>query len=699
MNLTEFAKEILLTENIQTKIGASCSDFSVSGASLTMTVDEPGRPSKLKFGRELSRSDKFPASFEHSIARGNTLHYFANHELLALELMALCILKFPSAETAFLKGLYHTMRDEQRHLGLYIKRMNELGVEFGSLPANEFFWRTMSKMKSPSDFVAKLSLTFEQANLDHCLWFERRFNACGDFDSARLLREVYEDEISHVGHGLSWFEKWVPGQEEDDLFERHQSFLEEPLSLSRAKGKHFDQKGRKAAKLPQRYIDKLYVYNRSKGAVPDLYIFNPFMEKDLATGRVTTRKQQEVRFEREYAPVMGFLCKSHDIISTQNKLSQEFLRGWKDLGFSFPEQKVSLSNAQTSFQNLSSERKMGEIVGWGKVEKNFIDDRLGGLPTLNDGPEIRELSRLFDKTQLLPRIKKIGKRSKFFDDFINHHRFVVSDLYGFETYCEKIFSSFDSIWIKEPFGVSGGGSRLLKKSEFESLSYKGFIKKLFSDSAKRIPSEGRVTLEPCIERLLDFSVTSYVGSGPDKAVHKYQMVRSLCDRKGQYRGHYLGDPFEGLDSTLKRQLYIPRGAVHSWALEALEHVREVCTDLHYTGPFGIDCFLYRNKDGQLKIWISEINFRHTFGHVASALKKVLAGKHQYLWINLPSRFLSREGRKKIAEFGPDFFQAIPFDFEHSMYASFLIRASDLECAKRELQKLVVDPSKLDWPGL
>ena len=85
----------------------------------------------------------FPAlhRLEQERERGRLLHFFANHELLATELMALVLLKFPDAPAAFRKGVLQTLKDEQEHTRLYLQRMKECGIHFGELPVSGYFWR------------------------------------------------------------------------------------------------------------------------------------------------------------------------------------------------------------------------------------------------------------------------------------------------------------------------------------------------------------------------------------------------------------------------------------------------------------------------------------------------------------------------------------------------------------------------------
>ena len=174
--------------------------------------DLPGRPSELMISeRGVNAGGSTVSSFpkvnrmDETAERGKMLHFLANHELLATELMALVLLKFPNAPTEFRQGVYETMREEQAHTLMYMRRMKECGMEFGELPVNDYFWRMVAPMECPMDFVSRLSLVFEQANLDYSLHYGKLFREVGDTGTAAVLDKIYQDEIGHVGHGLKWF--------------------------------------------------------------------------------------------------------------------------------------------------------------------------------------------------------------------------------------------------------------------------------------------------------------------------------------------------------------------------------------------------------------------------------------------------------------------------------------------------------------
>jgi uncharacterized ferritin-like protein (DUF455 family) len=223
MNVTEFAEQIVFGKTLEDKLLVPGRLTHAARRNALPRVDSlvtPGRPADLQMRRGANDGSvgMQPPSDDQlgkEQARGQLLHFLANHELLATELMALVLLKFPDAPHAFRQGILVTLQEEQEHTRMYIKRMKECGVEFGSFPVSGQFWRIVEPMESPMDFVSRLSLTFEQANLDYSLHFESVFRNLGDTETADVLQKIYEDEIGHVNHGLQWFQKWKNQDQSD----------------------------------------------------------------------------------------------------------------------------------------------------------------------------------------------------------------------------------------------------------------------------------------------------------------------------------------------------------------------------------------------------------------------------------------------------------------------------------------------------
>src|SRR5436190_22871678 len=179
MEIREFAERVLFATTLEEKLQCSGDITDEHPGRALVTPAEPGRPADLRFKLTGATGDSFPGTrlLEQQRERGKLLHFFANHELLATELMALVLLKFPEAPAAFRNGVLQTLKDEQEHTRLYLQRMKECGIQFGELPVSGYFWRAISGMESPMDFVASLCLTFEQANLDFARHFARGFAA------------------------------------------------------------------------------------------------------------------------------------------------------------------------------------------------------------------------------------------------------------------------------------------------------------------------------------------------------------------------------------------------------------------------------------------------------------------------------------------------------------------------------------------
>ena len=201
MNIDEYCRRLLLGTTLEEKLLSE--DVSLNSFKKTDSLPKiPGRPAELSF--DLKGTVKLPSmhQLEDTRNRGFLLHFFLNHELLALEIMAMVILKFPELPDSFKRSLLKTMRDEQKHASLYIKSMKEFGVEPGQMPVNRFFWDCFKDIDDPMKFITGMSLTFEQANLDFSKHYAKLFRQVGDDASASVLEKIYQDEIGHVGHGV-----------------------------------------------------------------------------------------------------------------------------------------------------------------------------------------------------------------------------------------------------------------------------------------------------------------------------------------------------------------------------------------------------------------------------------------------------------------------------------------------------------------
>jgi len=182
-------------------------------------------------------------------------HIMANHELQALEVMAFVLRAFPEAPGEFRAGLVKIMADEQRHTRLHLERMAALGMNFGDIRVNGYFWGKAQEFDSLIDYLAGLPLTFEGRNLDHTLEFEDLFRHAGDEKSAGVMRAIHRDEIQHVAFGWHWL-RLLKSPDESE-WEAYESSLKWPLRPEKSRGKTFDRASRLAAGMSPEFVDRL----------------------------------------------------------------------------------------------------------------------------------------------------------------------------------------------------------------------------------------------------------------------------------------------------------------------------------------------------------------------------------------------------------------------------------------------------------
>jgi uncharacterized ferritin-like protein (DUF455 family) len=259
MDIIKHAHQILFSDNLAEKLSFPELDNSFVEHSPILIPKVPARSDKHKFSDKKLKFPKRPALINDD-KKAQALHFFANHELQAMEMMAAAILMFPTKtleDHKFKVGIMNTLQDEKRHFLLYVKRMNELGMDFGDLPVSNFFWKQLPKIETPAQYCAFMALTLEAANLDFAKFYAGIFHSIEDFKTSIILNTVYEDEIGHVAIGRKWLNIW---KGDVSLWQYFLQNLPEFITPARAKGMIFDEDGRKRAGLDADFISNVDNY-------------------------------------------------------------------------------------------------------------------------------------------------------------------------------------------------------------------------------------------------------------------------------------------------------------------------------------------------------------------------------------------------------------------------------------------------------
>ncbi|MBK9139058.1 MAG: DUF455 family protein [Verrucomicrobia bacterium] len=633
MELREFAERVLFSTTLEEKLRGEDDLSDERPGQPLASPTAPGRPPELRFRPAgISRPD-FPglAALERERERGRLLHFFANHELLATELMALALLKFPDAPPAFRRGVLKTLRDEQEHTRWYIERMRACGLAFGELPVSGYFWRCAAPMENPLDYVATLCLTFEQANLDFAGHFARGFARVGDAESARLLDRIYHDEIGHVAYGLKWFRRWKNPTESD--WEAFCRVLRFPLSPQRAKGFAVNAAGRRAAGFDADFIAHLEVYAQSKGRTPNVHVFNPFTEARLAAGRSFQPTRHQADLQRDLANLPQFLCRQDDIVLVRERPAPAFLASLQEAGFPLPEF-VEMGDAVVLPATTLAGRKLGVLRpwAWGPDSLELLRPLFGSVTGESRTPEQRfnpGIAELYSKAWSAALLRRLLTQPKpgdlspagIWEDeaWLCPPTTVGTVAKTLEEALAAIAAirahGHQQVMVKQAFSWAGHNALRLWEPEVTEPQRRWL---------ERAVLAGRpLIVEPWLERVVDFSIQLEMSA---KGLKLLGYTGLSNDHRGQYRGnwaeshHHRRPPSEVLDRLtgppdIARRFH----GLYTGLFALLEPALRAAG---YLGPVGIDALVYRSTDGTCRLKpVVEINPRYTFGRLMVELMR------------------------------------------------------------------------------
>lgn len=257
MTLNDFAEFILRSSRLEDKLYSPERMPEDKSDKLLIPPDRPERSEKISFSDKKSKMPRV----EHLNNEENrvlSLHHFANHELMAVELFAWAILKFQDAPGSVRKSMYKTLLEEQKHLRLYLDSIRDWGMDLGDRPLNYIFWKQAPNMQTLSKFYAVMALTFEGANLDYSLIYQKTFEKFGDEKRSSIMEIVHRDEIRHVKRGAKIV--FADAKGESGQWEQYLSLLSHPFTPRRAKGSFYFPELRTKAGLSEEFARKLGQY-------------------------------------------------------------------------------------------------------------------------------------------------------------------------------------------------------------------------------------------------------------------------------------------------------------------------------------------------------------------------------------------------------------------------------------------------------
>jgi len=254
--IRELCWRILASGDLEAKLAGPARRLSDAGPGPSAHIARPARAAGLELASG-ARALPPTGALGEPAARARCLARFAHHELMAVELFAWALLRWPELPTALRRGLLSALADEQRHCRLYLGRLEALGSRLEDHPCSDYFWRQVPAIDAsphgPRAFLCAMGLTLEQANLDFTLLYRDAFLAAGDEASARVIEHVHDDEVRHVAIAATWLRQLgTPGRSDVELYEEAVPF---PLSAARAKARRFDAAARRRAGLQPEFIE------------------------------------------------------------------------------------------------------------------------------------------------------------------------------------------------------------------------------------------------------------------------------------------------------------------------------------------------------------------------------------------------------------------------------------------------------------
>jgi uncharacterized ferritin-like protein (DUF455 family) len=264
-SVTEEIQGILEEPDIETKLRLTtrlCADSAKLGAAgfrYAGSADVPLGP--IRPSRPESWNVVDPATIPDRPKLGDPrgryrlLHSVANIELAAVELMLMAVADFPGEPREYYQAMLQVAREEVMHTRMLMRRLTQMGGEFGSEPVHLGLWETAVKWDDLPGRLGVVPRILEARGLDVSDRLRNQLAQAGDEESARVLERIYVEEIGHVSVGTIWYRAACDLRGLDP--EQHFVELVHRFQPRRAGPRRIDREGRIAAGFTERELRAL----------------------------------------------------------------------------------------------------------------------------------------------------------------------------------------------------------------------------------------------------------------------------------------------------------------------------------------------------------------------------------------------------------------------------------------------------------
>ncbi len=166
-------------------------------------IGEPGHPAKPVL---VPPSDVPKRRFDSQTGIIALIHAITHIEFNAINLAWDAVYRFRHLPKQFYHDWVQVATEEAYHFQLLHQRLNELGSDYGDLPAHNGLWEVATRTAAdPLIRMALIPRVLEARGLDVTPGIIKRLRQAGDDSTAAVLEVILHDEIGHVAIGSRWF--------------------------------------------------------------------------------------------------------------------------------------------------------------------------------------------------------------------------------------------------------------------------------------------------------------------------------------------------------------------------------------------------------------------------------------------------------------------------------------------------------------